>query len=61
MGTTPLGTGHLCAVGKGHIGDPHGRDFGDETFDGDDLLAGRCPDSGFKMVEATGFEAGHGT
>ena len=33
----------------------------DEAFDGDDLLAGRCPDGGFKMVEATSFEAGHGT
>src|SRR4051812_34647472 len=58
---TPLGTGHLCAAGKGHLGDPHGCDLGDEAFDGDDLLARRRPDGGFKTVEATGFEAGHGT
>ena len=59
--TTPLGTGHLRAASEGHVCDPHGRDLGDEAFDGDDLLAGRCPDGGFKMIEATSFEAGHGT
>jgi hypothetical protein len=58
---TPLGAGHLCAAGQGHLGDPHGRDLGDEPFDGDDLLAGRRPNGGFKMAETTGFEAGHGT
>jgi hypothetical protein len=58
---TPLGAGHLRAAGEGHLCDPHGRDLGDEAFDGDDLLTGRGPDGGFKMVEATGFEAGHGT
>jgi hypothetical protein len=51
---------HLRTVGKGHLGDPHGRDLGDKPFDGDDRLAGRCLDGGFKMVEAAGFEAGHG-
>ena len=61
MRATPLGAGHLRAAGQGHLGDPHGRDLGDEAFDGDDLLAGRRPDGGFKMVETTGFEAGHRT
>jgi hypothetical protein len=61
MRASPLGAGHLCAARKGHLGNPHGRHFGDEAFDGDDLLAGRCLDGGSKMVEATGFEAGHGT
>jgi hypothetical protein len=58
---TPLGTGHLRAAGKSYLGNPPGRDLGHEAFDGDDLLAGRCPDGGLKMVEATSFEAGHGT
>ena len=61
MRTTPLGTGHLCAAGKSHFCNPHGYDLGDEAFDGDDLLAGRRTDSGFKMVEATRFGARHGT
>jgi hypothetical protein len=61
MRATPLGAGHLCASGQGNLGDPHRRGLGDEAFDGDDLLAGRCPDGGLKMAEATGFEAGHGT
>jgi hypothetical protein len=59
--TTPLGTGHLRAAGENHVCDPHGRDLGDEAFDGDDLFAGRRPDGRFKMVETTGFEAGHRT
>lgn len=48
-----LGNGYLRAPGKGHPDD--------EGPDGDDMLAGRRPDGGFKMVEATGFEAEHGT
>ena len=61
MWATPLGAGRLRAAGKGHLGDPHGRDLGDQAFDADDLFAGRRPDGGFKMVEATRFEAGHRT
>ena len=61
MRATPLGAGHLRAAGQGHLCDPHGCDLGDEAFNGDDLLARCRPDGGFKMVEATGFEAGHGT
>ena len=61
MRATPLGAGRLCAAGEGHLGDPHGCDLGDQVFDGDDLCAGRREDGGLKMVEATGFEAGHGT
>jgi hypothetical protein len=61
MRATPLGAGHLRAAGQGHLCDPHGCDLGDEAFNGDDLLAGCRPDGGFKMVEATRFEAGHRT
>ena len=46
---------------QGHICDPHGCDLGDEAFNGDDLLAGCRADGGFKMIEATRFEAGHRT
>ena len=61
VGTTSRNTGRLRAACKGHFCNPHGRDLGDETFNGDDLLARRRSDGGFKMAEATRFEAGHGT
>jgi hypothetical protein len=61
MRATPLGAGHLRTASEGHLCDPHGCDLGDEAFNGDDLLAGRRPDGGFKMAETTRFEAGHRT